>query len=70
MKLFVMVVCMDLSLRAARVATFVYFVLDGALMGMWLVQIPVVEKRAEGIRAGLNSLESQIFRIAEGKHFE
>jgi len=32
------------SLRAARPATFVYFVLDGTLMGMWLVQIPAVEK--------------------------
>ena len=38
-------VCMNRSLRAARVATFVYFVLDGTLMGLWLVQIPAVERR-------------------------
>jgi MFS family permease len=54
--LFVMVVCMGLSLRAARVATFVYFVLDGALMGMWLVQIPLVEKRVGISNATLGSL--------------
>jgi hypothetical protein len=36
---------MERSLRAARVATFIYFVLDGTLMGMWLVQIPAVGKR-------------------------
>jgi MFS family permease len=51
-----MVLCMERSLRAARVATFVYFVLDGALMGMWLVQIPVVEKRAGISNATLGSL--------------
>jgi len=47
---------MERSLRAARVATFVYFVLDGTLMGMWLVQIPVVEKRAGISNATLGSL--------------
>jgi len=47
---------MERSLRAARVATFVYFVLDGTLMGMWLVQIPAVEKRAGISHATLGSL--------------
>src|SRR4029077_10519336 len=55
-KLFVMVFCMGRSLRAARVATFVYFVLDGTLMGLWLVQIPVVEKRVGISNATLGSL--------------
>jgi predicted MFS family arabinose efflux permease len=31
--------------RAARLATFVYFALDGALIGMWVVQIPAIEQR-------------------------
>src|SRR5580658_3014715 len=47
---------MDRSLRAARLATFAYFVLDGTLMGLWLVQIPVVEKRAGISNATLGSL--------------
>lgn len=34
---------MERSLRAARVATFVYFVLCGTLMGTWVVHIPAVE---------------------------
>jgi len=51
-----MVFCMGRSLRAARVATFVYFVLDGTLMGIWLVQIPVVEKRVGISNATLGSL--------------
>ena len=37
-------------------ATFVYFVLDGTLMGMWLVQIPAVEKRTGISHATLGSL--------------
>ncbi|MFE2102222.1 MFS transporter, partial [Streptomyces sp. NPDC059468] len=36
---------MEHSLRAARVATFVYFVLNGTLVGMWVVQIPAIEDR-------------------------
>ncbi|MGW2748991.1 MFS transporter [Streptomyces sp. NPDC001450] len=36
---------MEHSLRAARVATFVYFVLNGTLVGMWVVQIPAIEER-------------------------
>lgn len=47
---------MERPLRAARVATFVYFVLDGTLMGMWLVQIPAVEKRVGISHATLGSL--------------
>ncbi|MFG1664189.1 MFS transporter [Streptomyces sp. Y7] len=38
---------MDHSLRAARVATFVYFILCGALMGTWVVYIPAVEERVD-----------------------
>ncbi|MDR3032495.1 MAG: MFS transporter, partial [Kitasatospora sp.] len=37
---------MERSLRAARRATFTYFVLNGTLMGMWIVQIPPIEHRA------------------------
>src|SRR6202046_3451065 len=51
-----MVICMERSLRAARVATFAYFVLDGTLMGIWLVQSPVVEQRAGISNATLGSL--------------
>ncbi|QMU68375.1 MFS transporter [Streptacidiphilus sp. P02-A3a] len=47
---------MERSLRAARVATFSYFVLDGTLMGMWLVQIPAIEKRVGISNATLGSL--------------
>ncbi|WP_229703693.1 MFS transporter [Streptomyces albiflavescens] len=36
---------MEHSLRAARVATFVYFILNGTLVGIWVVQIPAVEER-------------------------
>ncbi|MDT0386333.1 MFS transporter [Streptomyces dubilierae] len=36
---------MDRALRVARVATFVYFVLNGTLLGMWVVQIPAIEDR-------------------------
>ncbi len=44
-KMFVMITGMEHSLRAARVATFVYFVLNGTLVGMWVVQIPAIEDR-------------------------
>ncbi|GAA2433644.1 MFS transporter [Streptomyces macrosporus] len=33
------------TLRAARLATFVYFALNGFLLGMWIVHIPAVEHR-------------------------
>lgn len=41
-----MFVSMQGSLRAARLATFVFFALNGFLIGMWVVHIPVVERRA------------------------
>lgn len=34
------------SLRAARLATFAYFTLNGFLLGAWIVHIPVIEHRA------------------------
>ncbi|SCD96007.1 Sugar phosphate permease [Streptomyces sp. BpilaLS-43] len=34
---------MDKTLRAGRLATFAYFVLNGFLLGMWIVHIPSVE---------------------------
>ncbi|CAL9604444.1 Inner membrane protein YbjJ [Streptomyces sp. enrichment culture] len=37
---------MKRTLRLARLATFAYFGLNGFLMGMWVVHIPVVEDRA------------------------
>ena len=37
-------------------ATFVYFILDGTLMGMWLVQIPAIEKGVGISAATLGSL--------------
>ncbi|MFD6160509.1 MFS transporter [Nocardia sp. NPDC060256] len=37
---------MHSSLRAARLATFAYFALNGFLIGMWVVHIPAVERRA------------------------
>lgn len=37
-------------------ATFVYFVLDGTLMGMWLVQIPAIERHVGISHATLGSL--------------
>ncbi|MFJ5999321.1 MFS transporter [Streptomyces sp. NPDC092370] len=36
---------MERALRASRVVTFVYFVLNGTLLGMWVVQIPAIEER-------------------------
>lgn len=43
--MFVMFVTMDRSLRAGRLATFAYFVLNGFVMGIWIVHIPTVEQR-------------------------
>ncbi|WP_089205574.1 MFS transporter [Streptosporangium subroseum] len=34
------------ALRAARLATFVYFALNGLVLGVWVVHIPAVEHRA------------------------
>ncbi|WP_107660276.1 MFS transporter [Nocardia suismassiliense] len=36
---------MQRSLRAARLATFAYFALNGFLIGIWVVHIPAVEQR-------------------------
>ncbi|WP_432145752.1 MFS transporter [Streptomyces sp. bgisy084] len=36
---------MERSLRLGRLATFAYFVLNGFLMGMWIVHIPDIEHR-------------------------
>ncbi|MGW7342470.1 MFS transporter [Streptomyces sp. NPDC054854] len=36
---------MDTALRRGRAATFVYFALNGFVMGMWIVHIPAVEAR-------------------------
>ncbi|MFF0886824.1 MFS transporter [Streptomyces sp. NPDC003456] len=36
---------MERTLRVARAVTVVYFVLNGTLLGMWVVQIPAVEER-------------------------
>lgn len=51
-----MVAAMERSLRAARVATFVYFVLDGTLMGTWVVHIPAIEERVGISHATLGGL--------------
>ncbi|WP_329543701.1 MFS transporter [Streptomyces sp. NBC_01356] len=47
---------MNDSLRAARVATFVYFTLCGTLMGTWVVNIPAVEERVGISHATLGGL--------------
>ncbi|MFF2629924.1 MFS transporter [Kitasatospora griseola] len=47
---------MERSLRAARVATYVYFVLCGTLMGAWVVHIPAVEARVGISHAALGGL--------------
>ncbi|WP_337587884.1 MFS transporter [Nocardia brasiliensis] len=36
---------MQSTLRAARLATFAFFALNGFLMGMWVVHIPAIEQR-------------------------
>lgn len=47
---------MNDSLRAARVATFVYFSLCGTLMGTWVVNIPAIEERVGITHATLGGL--------------
>lgn len=54
--MFVMVGDMERSLRAARVATYVYFVLCGTLMGAWVVHIPAIEERVGISHAALGGL--------------
>ncbi|MGA5899622.1 MFS transporter [Streptomyces venetus] len=47
---------MEHSLRAARVATYVYFVLYGTLLGTWVVHIPAIEERVGISHATLGAL--------------
>ncbi|MER6560030.1 MFS transporter [Streptomyces sp. NPDC001027] len=47
---------MERSLRAARVATYVYFVLYGTLLGTWVVHIPEIEERTGVSHATLGGL--------------
>ncbi|WP_285736360.1 MFS transporter [Kitasatospora phosalacinea] len=47
---------MERSLRAARAATYVYFVLCGTLMGAWVVHIPAIETRVGVGHAALGVL--------------
>ncbi|KUN23259.1 MFS transporter [Streptomyces antibioticus] len=54
--MFVTVVGMERPLRAARVATYVYFVLYGTLLGTWVVQIPAIEERVGISHATLGGL--------------
>ncbi|PKT69342.1 MFS transporter, partial [Streptomyces populi] len=54
--MFVTVDGMERSLRAARVATYVYFVLCGTLMGAWVVHIPAAEERVGVSHATLGGL--------------
>ncbi|WP_233518118.1 MFS transporter [Streptomyces corynorhini] len=44
------------SLRAARVATFAYFILCGTVMGAWVVNIPAIEERVGISHATLGGL--------------
>ncbi|KPC64315.1 MFS transporter [Streptomyces chattanoogensis] len=54
--MFVTVPVMNHSLRAARVATFVYFILCGTTMGTWVVHIPAIEERVGISHATLGGL--------------
>ncbi|WP_086870461.1 MFS transporter [Streptomyces viridochromogenes] len=47
---------MERSLFGARVATYVYFVLCGTLMGAWVVHIPAIEERVGVSHATLGGL--------------
>ncbi|MFK4188893.1 hypothetical protein ACI2L4_33650 [Streptomyces sparsogenes] len=47
---------MERSLRAARVATYAYFVLYGTLLGTWVVHIPALEERVGISHAALGGL--------------
>lgn len=54
--MFVTVGGMERSLRAARGATYIYFVLCGTLMGIWVVHIPAIEDRVGISHATLGGL--------------
>ncbi|MEI5521213.1 MFS transporter [Streptomyces brasiliscabiei] len=47
---------MEHPLRSARVATYVYFVLYGTLLGTWVVHIPAIEERVGISHAALGGL--------------
>lgn len=47
---------MSRTLRAARLATFSFFALNGFVMGVWIVHIPAVEQRTGIGHAALGSL--------------
>ncbi|MEV8395416.1 MULTISPECIES: MFS transporter [unclassified Streptomyces] len=47
---------MSYSVRSARAATFVYFVLCGTMMGTWVVHIPAIESRVGISHATLGGL--------------
>ncbi|MGQ5262598.1 MFS transporter [Micromonospora sp. ZYX-F-536] len=47
---------MSKNLRAARAATFVYFALNGFVLGIWVVHIPAIEHRSGISHATLGSL--------------
>ncbi|MEV0485439.1 MFS transporter [Streptomyces sp. NPDC050508] len=47
---------MNDSLRAARIATFAYFILCGTVMGTWVVNIPAIEERVGITHATLGGL--------------
>lgn len=54
--MFITVADMNHSLRSARVATFVYFILCGTTMGIWVVNIPAIEERVGISHATLGGL--------------
>jgi predicted MFS family arabinose efflux permease len=54
--MFITVGFMNDSLRAARVATFAYFILCGTVMGTWVVNIPAIEERVGISHATLGGL--------------
>lgn len=54
--MFVTLAGMERPLRTARVATYVYFVLYGTLLGTWVVHIPAIEERVGISHAALGGL--------------
>ncbi|ABP56860.1 major facilitator superfamily MFS_1 [Salinispora tropica CNB-440] len=54
--MFAMFAAMFEPLRAARLATFTYFTLNGFVLGAWIVHIPAVEHRADISHATLGWL--------------
>ncbi|CCK25189.1 major facilitator superfamily MFS_1 [Streptomyces davaonensis JCM 4913] len=54
--MFITLIGVNHSLRSARVATFVYFILCGTTMGTWVVNIPAIEERVDISHATLGGL--------------